>query len=488
MIKKYIWGIKRKIRLLFCPYEKILSGLKANCYFIGIGGIGMSALAFIMKDMGFKVSGSDMNESPITKKLEASGIKVFIGQKKQNISRDINVMVVSSAIPKNNPELEKALEYGIPIAKRSYVLGQMMKRKRGIAIAGTHGKTTTTTMISLILKDAGLNPTAMIGGEVKNIGGNFLSGAGIYFVAEACEYDKSFLDLYPEIAIITNIEADHLDCYKDINDIKNAFKKFVNHIPENGLLIVSADDNNCLEIVKSAQCKVVGFGFGSKNRMQGEGLNQYWEVEEVHQREGETAFSLSDGKDLGSFRLHIPGKHNIANACAAIIVAHHLGIDMNTVREFLSDFRGTNRRFQIKGEKNGIVVIDDYSHHPTEIKYALEGAKKFFKTKKILAVFEPHQYSRTYLLKKEFGHSFGNADLVIIPGIYESRDSPEDKRRISAEDVVEEIKSNGTDALYIHSYDKVAEYINRNLKENDWVVLTIGAGSIYKVGEKFLNG
>lgn len=448
----------------------------------------MSALAFIMKDLGFKVSGSDMKESSITKKLEDAGIKVFIGQKKQNISRDINVMVVSSAIPKNNPELEKALEYGIPIVKRSFVLGQMMKRKRGIAIAGTHGKTTTTTMISLILKDAGLDPTAMIGGEVKNIGGNFLSGKGEYFVAEACEYDRSFLDLYPEITVITNVEADHLDCYKDIEDIKKAFKKFVSHIPENGLLIISADDNNCLEVAKEAKCKVVGFGFGSKNRMQGESLDQYWEVEEVRQKEGETLFSLSDGTDLGSFHLHIPGKHNIANACAAIIVANHLKIDMDVVREVLSDFRGTNRRFQIKGEKNGIIVIDDYSHHPTEIKYALEGTKKFFKTKKILAIFEPHQYSRTYLLKKEFGYSFGNADLVIVPGIYETRDTEEDKKRISAEDVVEEIKSNGVEALYIHSYDKVVEYMNKNLKKGEWVVLTIGAGSVYKIGEKFLEG
>jgi UDP-N-acetylmuramate--alanine ligase len=487
MIKKYIWGIKRKIRLLIHSYEKIFSRPGANCYFIGIGGIGMSSLAFIMKDMGFRVSGSDMAESAITKKLQANGIKVFIGQKKKNISKDINVMVVSSAISKNNPELEKALEYGIPIAKRSFVLGQMMKRKRGVAIAGTHGKTTTTTMISLILKNAKMNPTAMIGGEVKNIGGNFLSGSGEYFIAEACEYDRSFLDLYPEVAIITNIEADHLDCYKDIDDIKNTFKKFVKHIPESGLLIISADDNNCLEVAKEAKCKVVGFGFGSKNRMQGENLDQYWEVEEVQQKEGETVFSLSNGKDLGSFSLHIPGKHNIANACAAIILSDHLKIDMGVVRSFLSEFSGTNRRFQIKGEKNGIVVIDDYSHHPTEIKYALEGAKKFFKTKKILAIFEPHQYSRTHLLKKEFGYSFGNADLVIIPGIYESRDSDEDKKRVSAEDVVDEIKSNGTQALHIDGYDKVVEYMDKNLKKGEWVVLTIGAGSVYKIGEEYLK-
>lgn len=220
--------------------------------------------------------------------------------------------------------------------------------------------------------------------------------------------------------------------------------------------------------------------------MQGEDMDQYWEVEEVQQKEGESVFSLSDGTDLGSFSLHIPGKHNIANACAAIIVADHLKIDMSVVRKFLSEFSGTNRRFQIKGEKNGIIVIDDYSHHPTEIKYALEGAKKFFKTKKILAIFEPHQYSRTYLLKKEFGYSFGNADLVIVPGIYESRDSEEDKSKISAEDVVEEIKSNGVEALYIHSYDKVVEYMSENLKKGEWVVLTIGAGSVYKVGEKYL--
>jgi len=488
MIKKTIGAVKKRIRLFLHPYDQIFSNARSNCYFVGIGGIGMSAMAFIMKDMGFKVSGSDVNESSITKKLEENGIKVFINHKKENIKLGIDVVIISSAIPKNNPEIERALQLGIPIVKRSYVLGQIMKRKCGIAIAGTHGKTTTTTMISLILKDAGLDPTAMIGGEVKNIGGNFLSGKGKYFIAEACEYDRSFLDLYPEIAVITNIEADHLDCYKDISDIKNSFKKFVNHIPENGLLVISADDNNCLDIVKSAKCKVVGFGFGSKNRMQGEDLDQYWEVEEVHQDEGETVFSLSNGSDLGSFCLHIPGKHNIANACAAIIVANHLGINTGIVRKFLSNFSGTNRRFQIKGEKNGIVVIDDYSHHPTEIKYALEGAKKFFKTKKILAIFEPHQYSRTYLLKKEFGHSFGNADLVVIPGIYESRDTEADKKKISPEDLIEEIKSNGVQAFYVSGYDEVVEYMNKNLGKDDWIVLTIGAGSVYKVGEKFLEG
>lgn len=221
--------------------------------------------------------------------------------------------------------------------------------------------------------------------------------------------------------------------------------------------------------------------------MQGENLDQYWEVEEINQKEGETIFSLSNGSDLGSFKLHIPGKHNIANACAAIIVADYLKINMKTVRKFLSDFRGTNRRFQIKGEKNGIIVIDDYSHHPTEIKYALEGAKKFFKTKKILAIFEPHQYSRTHLLKKEFGYSFGNANLVIIPGIYESRDTEAGKKKISPIDVAEEIKSNGIQALYIPGYDGVVEYMNKNLKKDDWVILTIGAGSVYKVGERFLE-
>lgn len=487
MIKKILWGARRRIRLFFHPYEKVFSDTKSKYYFIGIGGIGMSAIAFVMKDMGFSISGSDMSESLMTKKLEDSGINVFIGHKKENITQDIDMIVVSSAIPKNNPEIEKALQYGIPIVKRSYVLGQLMKKKKGIAIAGTHGKTTTTTMISLIMKNAGVDPIALIGGEVKNIGGNFLSGKGKYLVAEACEYDRSFLDLYPDIAIITNVEADHLDCYKDLGDIKNTFKKFVAHIPESGLLIISADDINCLEVAESAKCKVVGFGFGSKNRMQDSVMDEYWEVEEVQQREGETAFSISNGKDLGSFKLHIPGKHNIANACASIIVASFLKIDMNVVREFLSDFRGTNRRFQIKGEKNGIVVIDDYSHHPTEIKYALEGAKKFFRSKKILAIFEPHQYSRTFMLKKEFGYSFGNADLVIIPGIYESRDTKEDKASIGPEDLVDEIKSNGVEAIYLPGYEKTVEYMKKNLKKGEWVVMTIGAGSVYKIGESFLS-
>lgn len=446
----------------------------------------MSSLAFIMKSMGFKVYGVDISSSSMTERLEKNGIKVFIGHDAKNLDIDTDIVVVSSAIPKNNPEAKKALGRGIPIVKRSFLLGQIMNSKKGIAISGTHGKTTTTTMISLILQKAGVDPVAMIGGEVKNIGGNFLVGSGDYFVAEACEYDRSFLDITPNIAIITNIEEDHLDCYKDLGDIKNTFKKFVRQIDKDGLLVICADDINAMEVAKEADCKVVGYGFGSKNRMQDTAMSDYWEVEEVVQGNGEVRFTLSDGKSLGEFVLHIPGKHNIADACASIIISDHLKIDMNLVKDVLSDFQGTNRRFQVKGEKDGTLVIDDYGHHPTEIRSTLEGARKFYKGKKLIAVFEPHQYSRTYFLKKEFGASFGNADLVIVPDIYSVRDTEEDKRKISAQDLVEELQSNGVDAIYIPDYEGIVKYLNDKIDKKS-VIMTIGAGSVYKIGDEYLR-
>jgi len=485
-IKKLKWGVVKRIKLLKKSYEKIFLDKGSNFYFIGIGGIGMSAIAFVMQKMGYKVSGSDMQESGMTKKLQDAGIKVFIGHERNNLPVDTDLIIVSSAIPKKNPEINKALELGIPIVKRSFVLGQIMKMKKGIAISGTHGKTTTTTMVSLILKNAGLDPVSLIGGEVKNIGGNYLAGDGEYLVAEACEYDRSFLDLHPHIAIITNIEEDHLDYYRDINEIKDAFKKFVSQIDEDGLLIIYADDPNNVEIAKSAKCKVYGYGFSSKNRMQNDILDDYLEVDEIIQNTGETNFSLSDGKSFGGFSLHIPGKHNVANACAAVMLTDYLGIDLDVARNFLKDFSGTNRRFQIKGQKNDIIVIDDYAHHPTEIKSTLEGARKFYKEKEIIVVFEPHQYSRTHLLRKEFADSFRNSNLVIIPDIYSVRDTDEDRSKISAQDLVGDINSNGTKALHIPGYENVVNYLNENVKPGS-VIMTIGAGGIYKIGEDFLK-
>lgn len=446
----------------------------------------MSGLAHIMKERGFSITGSDILESSITKKLVKDGVKIAIGHKRVNLADYTDAVVVSSAIPKNNPEIEKALELGIPIVKRSYVLGQLMKKQRGIAISGTHGKTTTTTMITLLLQAAKMDPAALIGGEVKNIGGNFLAGKGQYFIAEACEYDRSFLDFYPEVAVITNIEEDHLDYYRDLAEIKKAFKKFVAKIPKKGLLIFSMDDRNAYEVAQAARCHVIGYGFSSKNRMEGLKIDSYWEVEEVAQEKGKTRFSVSNGKKMGEFILHIPGKHNVSNACASIIVADYLGIDPEIMKKTLADFSGTKRRFEILGEKGGVVIIDDYAHHPTEIKATLEGVKKFYKEKKIVAVFEPHQYSRTRLLLKEFGACFDNADLVIIPGIYAVRDSKIDIKSVTPKDLVSEIEKNGTNAIYIEGYEKTIQYLQKNLGK-DTILLTLGAGNVYKIGEGYMG-
>jgi len=486
IFRRIIWGIRKRIRLFFHPYDQIFKDTNSKCHFIGIGGIGMSAIAHIMKDRGFRITGSDIKESNITKKLENAGVKVFIGHDKKNLAFDTDVVIVSSAISRNNPEIGKALDLGIPIVKRSFVLGQLMKERKGIAVSGTHGKTTTTTMISLILQKAGLDPIALIGGEVRNIGGNYLIGKGEYMVVEACEYDRSFLDLAPYIAVITNIEPDHLDYYRDIEEIKSAFLRFVTRLPREGLLVISADDSDTVDVSRAAQCKVIGYGFGSKNRMSEGVLNEYWEIEDVTQKNSGTLFTISDGKNLEHFTLQIPGKHNVSNACAAIIVANHLGINTNIIREFLDNFKGTNRRFQIKGEKKGIIVVDDYAHHPTEIKATLEGVKKFYEDRKIIVIFEPHQYSRTYFLLEEFGKSFNNADLVIIPDIYAVRDSEKDKHMIDASRLVEEIKNNDVNALYISGYGNIVKYLQENVRDNS-VIITIGAGNVYKIGEEFLK-
>ncbi|MFA7309159.1 MAG: UDP-N-acetylmuramate--L-alanine ligase [Patescibacteria group bacterium] len=479
-------GLKKRLRLFLHPYDQLFINPNTHFHFIGIGGIGMSAIAFLLKDRGYVVTGSDMKESDLTHKLQEAGIEVVVGHAEGNITQAIDVVVVSSAIPKANPEIVAAIKSGIPIVKRSFVLGKLMQSKKGIAVSGTHGKTTTTTMITLILQGGGLDPSALIGGEVKNIGGNFLSGKGDTVVVEACEYDRSFLDLYPYIAVITNIEADHLDYYRDIHEIKKAFEKFVKKIPKDGLLIIPSDDMNAVEVAKVATCKVVAFGFGGRSQMAKELFALYWEVEEVSQRKGVTTFSLSNGSKTHEFSLKIPGKHNVSDACAAIIASDFLGVSMDVAGEVLKGFEGTNRRFQIKGEKKDIVVVDDYAHHPTEIRATLEGAKKFYKGKKIIAIFEPHQYSRTHMLLSEFSHSFSNADLIIIPDIYPVRDTKEDMKKVSAQDLVTAINKNGVDALYIKDYDEIVAYLQKNIKE-DSLIMTIGAGNVYKIGEMFLQ-
>ncbi len=438
-----------------------LSKIK-RVHFVGIGGIGVSAIARMMLSEGKIVSGSDTSESLITKDLEKLGVKISIGHSAENVSSDIDLLVYTPAVNLDNPELKKAVELKIPTLSYPEILGLISKDKYTIAISGAHGKTTTTAMIAKILIDAGLDPTVIVGSLLKDQGSNFVAGkgkpartadtvqSGGYFVVEACEYKKSFLNLNPKIIVITNIDNDHLDYYGNLENIKKAFGEFAAKLPEDGYLICDPNDKNLKEIVENVKCKII----------------DYTKID-------------------NNFNLKIPGRHNIKNAQAAMAAAEIIGVDKNKVLESLKEFNGTWRRFEYKGEtKNGVLVYDDYGHHPTEIKATLKGAREFFGRKKIWCVFQPHLYSRTKLLFADFGKSFGDADEIILADIYAARE-PKDES-INSIMLAEEITKNVGKARYMESFGKISVFLTENAKKGD-IVITMGAGDVYKIGESLLK-
>jgi len=413
---------------------------------------------------GKKVSGSDASASPIIEELQSLGAKIFFGHSAENVGNDTDLVVYTPAVNADNPELQKAKKLNIPALSYPEILGMISKDKYTIAVSGAHGKTTTTAMIGKILIDAGLDPTIIVGSLLKdsnppssrfqrNYGGrgsNFVAGKSKYFVVEACEYKKSFLNLNPKIIIITNIDNDHLDYYGSLDNIKKTFSEFAGKLDEGGYLICEKNDENLKDIIGKTKAKVIDYA-----------------------------------KVSASFRLKIPGEHNVKNARAAIAVAEVLGVDKKTAIDSLNNFSGAWRRFEHKGEtKNGVLVYDDYGHHPTEIKATLNGAREFFGKSKIWCVFQPHLYSRTKDHLVEFGKSFGDADEIIVADIYAAREK-EDKN-INSQMVADEIAKNGGKATHINSFEKIKEFISGNAVKND-VVITMGAGDIFKVGEMLLK-
>jgi UDP-N-acetylmuramate--alanine ligase len=444
-------------------------------YFIGIGGIGMSGLAKILLERGNRVSGSDLAANKQTDTLISLRAKISIGQTAENITDDIDVVVITSAIKDDNPELIEVKKRGLTILSRSKLLNEIITEHKAIAVTGTHGKTTTSSMLALALDEAGLDPTAVIGAEVHNINGNAKTGKGEYSVAEVCEYERAFLDIYPFGAIITNIEADHLDCYKDIDDIVNAFSEFITHLPINGFLIYQGEDKNCQKVSNSYKGRRFSYGFSETNNYIARNVNVPDHI---------TTFTVYKGdKLLTECSLSIPGKHNILNALAVIATADIIGANVEAVVLALSKFTGADRRFQIKAKVNDITIIDDYAHHPTEIAATLLGARQFFPKNRIIAVFQPHQYSRTRFLLKEFSHSFPNADLVYIPEIYAVRDTEADIKSVSSKDLVNLLKENGVNAKFFNDFNSCLLELIKTVKPGD-VVITIGAGPVYKIGEE----
>jgi UDP-N-acetylmuramate--alanine ligase len=456
-------------------WKLLVNSIKRHYYFIGIGGIGMSGLAHILLKRGYRISGSDPVSNKQTADLISLGATIYTEQKAEHICDDIDVVVTTSAIGKDNPEVKAANTKGLQVISRSVLLNEILSEHKAIAVTGTHGKTTTSSMMALALTEAGLDPTAILGAEVHTIQGNAKEGKGEYTVAEVCEYERAFLDIYPYGAVITNIEADHLDCYLDIHDIIDAFSEFVTHMKQDGFLVYMGDDNNCQKVAKRAVCPTYSYGLTPDNQ---------YRAQNIVTTDHHTVFDVyKGGKSLTTCTLGIPGNHNLLDALAVIAVADIIGADMERVVLALSKFTGANRRFQIKAEVAGITIIDDYAHHPTEIAATLAGARQFYPNSRIIAVFQPHQHSRTKLLLNDFSNSFDNADIVYMPEIYAVRDTEEDIQAVSSKNVVELINKKVPDkAKYFENFDTCLDEI-QNLATSGDIIITIGAGPVYKIGD-----
>lgn len=449
----------------------------SNVHFIGLGGISMSALAEILIDKGVKVSGSDSKDSAILKKLRTKGANVYIGHKSENITDDLDLIVYTDAISSDNPEFLEAKNKSVMTIDRGNFLGQLMKRyKNSIAISGTHGKTTTTGMLSTILHSTDLDPTILLGGELDCINGNVRIGSDDLILTEACEYKGNILKFHATIGVILNVEADHLDYYKDLDEIIETFKGFVNKIPKDGQVIVNGDDPSALETVENAVCKVLTFGI--------ENDSTYKASEVTFNQAGVSFFNLTvDGDKTYPVILNVTGMHNVYNAIAAMASAHASGLDMEEVIKRISDYNGTHRRLEGKGSFRGVTVIDDYAHHPTEISATLKAVKNL-DVKDIWCIFQPHTYTRTKSLLKEFSESFSDADKVIVCDIYAAREK--DTGEIHSKQLVDLLIENKVDAMYFETFEQIKDYISENVKSGD-LVLTMGAGDVYTIGEMLVE-
>jgi len=490
-------------------------------HFIGIGGCGMSGIAMAMRRMGYAISGSDMTQSAAVDRLRDEGAIVAIGHNGGSIPADAQLVVSSAAIKPDNPEYMAAEAREIPIIKYAKMLGVFMRSRTGIAIAGTHGKTTTTAMVTMALRDLGCDPSFVIGGDVPQLGGGSGVGSSEYLVAEACEYDRSFLNLYPRYAVINNIEEDHLDYYSGLDEIVGAFRDFAMRVPADGLLVYSASSPNIARFVVEARCRTVSCAL--------EREADYW-ADDIHFRKGRSLYRLHTRKTPdGSIAscdvaLNTFGRHNVVNSLVAIALVHQIGLDraektgaheagvpsagapgagvpgakadepqacgsgpggrsfpLKKIADAVGRFRGVRRRFEIVFEGDGLCIVDDYAHHPTAVQTVLKSSRAFFKGRRVVVVFQPHQHSRTRFLLKDFARSFRYADLVVVPDIYFVRDSQKEREIIHARDLVREIVGNNGNAIYIPSFTEIEQFLANNLHKDD-VLITMGAGNVWQIG------
>lgn len=447
-------------------------------HFVGIGGIGMSGIAEILLDQNFKVSGSDKVLSEITDHLRELGAEIFEGHSAANVKEDVDALVYSSAVPLDNPEILEAKRRKIPIIRRSEMLAEVMRLKYGIGVAGTHGKTTTTSMISLILIEGGLDPTVIVGGRLHGLGGsNARLGKGEFIVVEADEFDRSFLSITPTIAVLTTLETDHLDCYRDLEDIKSAFVQFAGKVPFYGFVVLCLDESALQDIISElSHKKIITYGLTPQADIQAIDINF---------NKDSSYFTVTKDKvELGHINLNSPGVHNIQNALAAISVGYELGIPFEKIKSGIEKFSGVFRRWEKKGEVKGIAVYDDYAHHPTECRATLLGAKQGWK-KRIVCVFQPHLYTRTRDFYEEFGKAFLLSDVLVITDVYPAREEP--IQGVSGELIANAAKQFGhKNVHYVANKNNIPDYLIKIVKSGD-IVITMGAGDIYKYGIEFLN-
>lgn len=451
-----------------------------HIHFIGIGGISMSGLAQIVLKEGFQVSGSDMKKSALTEQLTSLGARIHYPQQASNITPDIDVIVYTAAIHENNPEFAAAKAAGIPMLTRAEFLGQLMRNyARSVAVAGTHGKTTTTSMITHILLAAGADPTISVGGILKAIGGNIRVGSSDCFVTEACEYTNSFLHFFPKYSVVLNVEAEHLDFFKDYDDIRHSFHRFLSGTAADGYAIVNGEIPDVAGLTAGITATVITYGFDPAFDVYADQI--------TYDAFGCASFHIhtADSKPL-SVTLHVPGKHNVSNALAAYALTSAMGITPDAIAAGLSAFTGTDRRFQYKGTVDGITVIDDYAHHPTEIRATLAAAKNY-PHKRLVCVFQPHTYSRTKAFLDDFADALSTADLVVLADIYAARET--DNLGVSSRDICDRLNARGCEAYYFpteETFDGLEKFLLKKCIDGD-MLITMGAGNILEVGEYLLG-
>jgi len=444
----------------------------SRIHFVGIGGSGMCGLAHMLLKEGALVTGTDREQSDATNKLAALGVAISYQQNAQNFPNGTELVVHSAAVRPDHPELIESQRRGIQTIKYAQMLGRVMNLKHGIAVAGTHGKSTTTAMLSFILFRAGLDPSYVVGATCSQLDGSSHAGSGDYFVVEACEYDRSFLNLFPRMAVVLNIENDHLDYYKDIDEITTAFSQLISQVHPDGLVVTSAQNKYCLAAARGSRATVQTYAVNAETD---------WSADQISRTNGHIEFRvLFRGHTETHLRLGIPGLHNVGNALAAAAVARNCGVSWQVIQDAVAEFHGAQRRSQHLGSPRGVILIDDYAHHPTEVQATLQALRDHHQPRRLICVFQPHQHSRTRFLLEDFSRSFSQADLVIVPDIYFVRDTESDRQAINSGILVDRLCGNGKNAMHISTFPAVVDYLVSYVQPGDLVV-SMGAGPVWEV-------